>query len=82
MSKPIYGELWDTIIDSAVVRPAEDADGEIFKRLYAQHTGAPVPAPLAQPARPDTRKLTCLACGAPASPHAFDHDVQITIPAR
>lgn len=65
------------------MQPPSESDGTIFQSLYRERViGEPPPLPSPQPARPDLRKLTCLACGAPASPHRAAHDVQVTIPAR
>lgn len=84
-AEPIYAR-WATAMAErptfeAVREPCE-ADGSIFASLYREKVlGLPASIP-AQPARPDMRKLTCLTCGAPASPHKTDHDVHVRIPAR
>lgn len=64
--------------------PAPDEqDGPIFASLYREQViGEPPPLPPAQPARPDLRKLTCLVCGAPASPHRVGHAPRVIVPAR
>jgi hypothetical protein len=65
-----------------VPEPTED-DGTIFSSLYREQViGEPPPLPPAQPSRPDLRKLTCLVCGQPASPHRVSHAVRVLIPER